>query len=176
MANEEKDIEKLSAKKVTLSIILKLGSGVILLSVLGYAASWAFVTLNSLQDVQAKNSEKIDMVIKGVEKDREDKAQWKQIMVVREKSIDNEVEIKVLRKLYGFHIGEILKKHRNQKVNIPPVGPLPLFVLPEEKADVKIDKLYEKLQDRDRKKIETVDDFRKGAMQQMQQNTTPQKK
>ena len=49
------EVEKLDAKKITMSLILKLGSGTLVLGILGYAASWGFVTLNTLQEVQRFN-------------------------------------------------------------------------------------------------------------------------
>jgi len=181
--NVQNDVEKLNAKKIGISLLTKLGSGVIVLGIIGYAASWAFVTLNTLQEGVVKNSEKLDMMERGVEKDKEDKAQWGQIMIVRERSVDNEVEIRVLKELYKFYrqTAAIQKVAPKEEIVIPPpvfspyVVPQPIpFPEPPKKKD-KLDELYEQIMDRDKKKLETIDDFKHKSIQQIRQSTSPKR-
>jgi hypothetical protein len=169
-------IENLDAKKVTVSLLTKLGSGVCVLGIIGYAASWAFVTLNTLQEGVAKNTEKLEMIEKGVKKDREDKAQWKQIMIMQEKAVDNEVEIRVLKELYKIRTTSAV-----DKANPTPDSPAPAYgpyvnpmlqsvpMPPALKNKKRVDDLYRKLIERDKKKLETIDDFKRKSIQQIQE-------
>jgi len=170
--NVQGDVDKLDAKKVTISLLTKLGSGVVVLGVLGYAASWAFVTLNTLQEGQVKNAEKLEMIEKGVEKDREDKAQWKQIMILRERSVDNEVELRVLKELYKFRrtIAEKkeVKEEPPQTTYSPYMNPMPALPLPQPPKKKDHTDLYKKLMERKNKKLETIDDFKHKSIQQIQ--------
>lgn len=164
--NEDPKVENTGVKGLAMSLILKLGSGVIVLGVLGYAASWAFMTLNSLQEGVTKNTEKLEMIEKGVEKDREDKAQWKQIIVIREKTIDNEVEIRVLKELY--EIQKSIPRQESYSQSIPKRTNERPEIFGPERPD-KLDKLYDELIERKESKPESIDAFKEQCIQQMQQ-------
>jgi hypothetical protein len=86
---------KLLSSKTFWHLWCKIASGAGVLAILGYMLSWGFVTLNALQDKVAKLEQK----------ERDDTAQWEQILRLSQETRENEIEIKVLLKLYEHQQG-----------------------------------------------------------------------
>jgi hypothetical protein len=163
--DEEIPIEEMSGKTITMSLLIKLGSGTILLAVIGYAASWAFMTLNTLQEGVTKNTETLQMIKEDVQKDRQDKAQWTRIASNYDKITENEIEIRVLKEMVKFYVDQMDNgvEVKNPKEDIP-FGP----VKPH-----KLDRLFEEFMDNKKKKPVDPNILMDNSMQQMQQRISP---
>lgn len=162
---KEVEIESFDGRKMTMSLLLKLGSGTILLAIIGYAASWAFVTLNALQDGVTKNTETLQMIKEDVNKDRENMAQWKRIAEHDRRITDNEVEIRVIKEMLDFYVDHAGKSPSKQEGENPNVyGP--------EKPH-RLDDLFDEFIKKKKKKPIDPKSFKDDSIQQMEQRIVP---
>jgi hypothetical protein len=138
------ELRKKLLTKVFPGIWGKIATGSAALAILGYLFSWGFVTLNSLEEKVAKLEQK----------QREDSAQWHQILDLRQKTMENEIEIKVLMKLYEFQGGTRREISGDEQAEI------------RKKADKAFRELAIGIERLQSEKKRSPEDFRDEAMQQ----------
>jgi len=142
---------KLVSDKAFWNLWGKIASGAGVLAILGYMLSWGFVTINSLEEKVAKLERK----------ERDDGAQWSQILRLSQETRENEIEIKVLQKLYDIRQLDETEKTPDK------LG----------KDDETVRKLSKKLEKLEKESKQSPEQFRHEAMrQQMLQKTLPQAK
>jgi DNA repair exonuclease SbcCD nuclease subunit len=130
----------------------KVASGTLALTILGFMLSWGFTTLNNLEEKVAKLEQN----------EKEDTAQWQQILRLSQETRENEIEIKVLLKLYDRqHTPQ--EEDRKRKL--------------EAKAEEALRELSEELERLEKESKRSTEQFRNEAIQQHRiQGPPPQPK